>query len=115
MFADVLGCVGFHVGLHLFFCFVKTLKGAGVHPCIIRCLVVDVGAVEHEVGVGMVLVVYDVLLGHEGEQVFECCLGQSWVIVDFCCVLCPLCSEELVQVKENVVVHRELMVLEPCL
>ena len=115
MLADALGCVGFHVGFHLFFCFVKTLKSAGVHPCIIRCFVVDVGAVEHEAGVGMVLVVDDVLLGYEGEQALECCLGQSWVAVDFCCVLYPLCSKELVQVEENVVVHRELMVLEPCL
>ena len=88
MFADALGCVGFHVGLHLFFCFVKTLKGAGVHPCIIRCLVVDVGAVEHEVGVGMVLVVYDVLLGHEGEQCLSVALvslGLLWISAA-CCV-----------------------------
>ena len=61
--SDAWGCLFSHVLLDVLGCFVQKEERFLVHPCVERRLVVDVGAVDHQVGVGVVLVVDDVVVG----------------------------------------------------
>ena len=68
--SDAWGCLFFHVFFDVLGGFVQEEERFLVHPCVKRCLVVDVGAVDHEVGVGVVLVVDDVVVGKDGNEVY---------------------------------------------
>ena len=50
-------------------------EGVLVKPGVEGCLIVQVGAVDHEVGVGVVLIVDDVVVGDGGEDMFDVSLS----------------------------------------
>ena len=54
-------CLPFHICFDVLGAFVQEEEGLLVQPGVDRCLIVDVGAVDHEVGVCVVLVVDDVV------------------------------------------------------
>ena len=69
--SDAWGCLFFHVFFDVLGGFVQEEERFLIHPCVNRRLVVDVGAVDHQVGVGVVLVVDDVVVGKGGEEVLD--------------------------------------------
>ena len=71
MFTNRCWCVSFHIYLDVFGAFVQKEERFLVHPGVERCLIVDVGAIDHEVGVGVVLVVNNVILWQCGYQTFD--------------------------------------------
>ena len=56
-------CLSFHVFFDDLGALVQEEKCFLVYPSIERCLVVDIGAIYHEVGIGVVLIVNDVVVG----------------------------------------------------
>ena len=69
--SDARGRLSFHVLFDILRGFVQEEERLFVHPCVDRCLVVDVRAVYHQVGIGMVLIVNDEVVGDGGDEVLD--------------------------------------------
>ena len=74
---DVLRQVLPHVVLDGVLILVHDCEGVLVKPGVEGCLIVQVGAGDHEVGVGVVFVVDDVVVGNGGEDLFDVSFSQS--------------------------------------
>ena len=77
MLANRCGCLFFHICLDVFGAFVQEEERFLVHPGVERRLIVDIGAVDHEVGVGMVLVVNNVIARQYGYKVLDESMCES--------------------------------------
>ena len=96
--SDAWGCLFFHVFLDVLWCFVQEEERFLVHPCVERCLVVDVGAIDHQVGVGVVLVVDDVVVGKGGEEVLDESVCEARLSYLLLLMLSPLFLEKRLEV-----------------
>ena len=63
-------CSAWRVVLHVIFnvldAFVEHAEGLGIHPGVVRRLIVKVGTINHKMGVRVIYVVDDVILRHNG-------------------------------------------------
>jgi len=109
VFVDLCHGLAFHVALDLFAGGVEHDEGGSVHPCVDRCLVVDVGTIDHQVGVGVVFVVYDEVVGDHGYYVLDELVVESRMFLYLSCVTLPLSVAELLKLVDNLLVRRELM------
>ena len=55
-----------HVILDVLDAFVENAEGLGIHPGVVRRLIVNVGTINHKMGVGVIFVVDDVILRNNG-------------------------------------------------
>ena len=101
---DAWGCVSFHVLLDVLRGFVQEEERLLVHPCVDRCLIIDVRAVYHQVGIGMVLVVNDEIVGDGGEEVLDEFVCEAWLVPLLLFVLSPLLLEEGLKTFQNTIV-----------
>ena len=102
--SDAWGCLSFHVFFDILGGFVQEEERLLVHPCVERCLVVDVRAIYHQVGVGMVLVVDDVVVGKGGEEVLDESMCEARLVSLLLLVLSPLLFEKRLEVLQNTIV-----------
>ena len=75
VFGDLFWCVVAHLFLNLVGGFVEQVKGCFVHPCVVGGVVVGVRAINHEVRVGVVLFVHNVLVREKGDDVLDDFVG----------------------------------------
>jgi len=115
VFVDLCWSLAFHVVLDLLVGCVKHDEGGFVHPCVDRCLVVDVWTIDHQAGVGVVFVVYNEVVRYHGYHVLDELVVESWMFLDLRCVTLPLLVAELLKFVNNLLVRRELMMFSQCL
>ena len=109
---DDLGrCAVLHVFFDVFGAFVKRKESFLVHPGVVGRMIADVGAIDHQVGVGVVFVVDDVVVGDERDKMFEKPMCEPRLSLEVFPVSWPLRLEELVELFEDAVVHGKLMML----
>ena len=102
--SDAWWCLSLHVFFYVLGGFVQEEERLLVHPCVDRCLVVDVGAIYHEVGVGMVLVVDNVVVGKGGEEVLDESMCEARLVSLLFLVLSPLLLKERLEVFQDAIV-----------
>ena len=104
MLPDGWWCLSFHVLFNSLGAFVQEEEGFLVHPSVDCCLVVNIGAIYHEVGVGMVLVVDDVVVREGGQQVLDESVCESRLMSELLFMLLPLLLKEGLEVFEDAIV-----------
>ena len=88
-----------HVILDVLDAFVENAEGLGIHPGVVRRLIVNVGTINHKMGVGVIFVVDDEILRNHGDDVLDQPVCQ--VVVDVVAILCrrtaqthPKCADQ---------------------
>ena len=97
-------CLFFHVFFYVLGGLVQEEERLLVHPRVDRRLVVDVGAIYHEVGVGVVLVVNDVIVGKGGEEVLDESMCKSRLVSLLFLMLLPLFLKEHLEAFQDAIV-----------
>ena len=92
MLGHLCGCVVLHVILDVLDAFVEHAEGLGIHPGVVRRLVVNVRTINHKVSIGVIFVMDDVLLRNNGDDVLDkpvSILDVLQVVVDVVAIPCP--------------------------
>ena len=79
MLGHLRGCVILHVILDVLDAFVEHAEGLGIHPGVVRRLVVNVGTIDHKMSVGVIFVVDDIILRNNRDNVLDQPMCQSWI------------------------------------